>query len=101
MGPEIGPGMKIGKKTLPKNRKSGGILFLGLFFLLVFIQGRPKHNHNHNFPKMFASDATPKWHWMTHQMKNLYGFSVFHCVGRGIWCVIWGYPKNEKWGPAR
>ena len=32
------------------------------------------------FQKSFASDATPKRHLMAHQMKNLCGFSVFHCV---------------------
>ena len=39
-----------------------------------FCQGRPKHNHNHNLPKSFASDATPKWHLMAHQMKNSFWF---------------------------
>ena len=29
------------------------------------------------FEKSFASDATPKRHLMAHQMKNLFGFSVF------------------------
>ena len=57
-------------------------------------QGRPKHNHNHNFPKSFASDATPKRHLMAHQMKNLCGFSVFHGIEMGIWCVIRGYPQK-------
>ena len=32
------------------------------------------------FQKSFASDATPKWHLVAHQMKDLCGFSVFHCV---------------------
>ena len=44
-------------------------------------RGWPKHNHNQEiFQKSFASDATPKRHLMAHQMKNLCGFSVFHCV---------------------
>ena len=68
---------------------------------LNFNQGRPKHNHNHNFPKKFCI-------WC-HTKTALDGISDeislwFLCVPlcrRGIWCVIRGYPKNEKWGSMR
>ena len=83
--------------------------FLGTLSLARIDQGRPKHNHNHNFQKKVCiwchiTDATSKLHLMTHRMKDLCIFSVFHCAEgcrRGIWCVIRGYPQNEKWGPAR
>ena len=35
---------------------------------------------------------------MAHQMKNLCGFSVFHCV-EGAFGASSGYPNNEQWGP--
>ena len=62
-------------------------------------QGLPKHNHNHNFPKKFASDATPKRHLMTHQMKNLCGFSVFHCVEGAFGASSGGTPKMKNGAP--
>ena len=36
----------------------------------------------------------------TSDEKSLWFLCVPLCR-RGIWCVIRGYPKNEKWGPAR
>ena len=38
--------------------------------------------------------------WCTSDEKSLWFLCVPLCT-RGIWCVIRGYPKNEKWGPAR
>ena len=62
-------------------------------------QGRPKHNHNHNLTKSFASDATPKRHLMAHQMKNLCGFSAFHCVEGAFGASSGGYPKMKNGAP--
>ena len=62
-------------------------------------QGRPKHNHNHNFQKSFASGATPKWHLMPHQMKNLRGFSVFHCAEGAFGASSGGTPKMKNGAP--
>ena len=45
------------------------------------------------FQKSFASDATPKRHLMTHRMKNLCLFSVFHCV-EGHWVRHPGVPPK-------
>ena len=46
----------------------------------------------------FASDVASKRHLMTHQMKNLCAFSVFHSVG-GAWCKKKpGAPQNWKKG---
>ena len=65
-------------------------------------QERPKHNHNHNFPKTFASDATPKRHLMAYQMKNLCGFSVFHCIEGAFGAsFIWGGTPKMKNGAPR
>ena len=49
------------------------------------------------FQKSFASDATPKRHLMAHQMKNLCGFSVFHCV-EGQLVRHPGVPRKWKMG---
>ena len=38
---------------------------------------------------------------MTHRMKNLCVFSVFHLCRRGIWCGIPQHQENEKWGRRR
>ena len=65
----------------------------------VEARGRPKHNHNQNLPKKFASDATPKWHLMAHQMKNLCGFSVFHCVEGAFGASSGGTPKMKNGAP--
>ena len=45
-------------------------------------QGRPKHNHNHNFLQKRVLHLMPhqKRNVMAHQMKHLCGFSVLHCV---------------------
>ena len=62
-------------------------------------QGRPKHNHNHNFPKKFCIWCHTKTAFDdTSDEKSLWFLCVPLCR-RGIWCVIRGYPKNEKWGP--
>ena len=63
------------------------------FALDPMFQERPKHNHDHNFQKSFVSDATPKWRLMAHQMKNLCGFSVFHCVEGACGASSGGTPK--------
>ena len=46
------------------------------------------------FQKSFASDATPKRHLMTYQMKNLCGFSMFHCVEGAFGASSGGIPTN-------
>ena len=51
------------------------------------------------FQKMFASDATPKRHLMAHQMKNLCGFSVFHCVEGAFGASSGGTPKMKNGAP--
>ena len=51
--------------------------------------------------KSFASDAHTKTAFDdTSDEKSLWFLCVPLCR-RGIWCVIRGYPKNEKRGPAR
>ena len=49
--------------------------------------------------KSFASDATPKRHLMAHQMKNLCGFSVFHCVEGAFGVSSGGVPKMKNGAP--
>ena len=51
------------------------------------------------FQKSFASDATPKRHLMTHQMKNLCGFSVFNCVEGAFGASSGGTPKMKNGAP--
>ena len=51
------------------------------------------------FQEGFASDATPKRNLMADQMKNLCGFSVFHCVEGAFGASSGGTPKDEKGGP--
>ena len=51
------------------------------------------------FKKSFASDATPKRHLMAHQMKNLCGFSVFHCVEGPFGASSGGTPKIKNGAP--
>ena len=71
----------------------------GLQTLLVSFRDGPNTTTTQ---KSFASDATSKRHLRTHQMKNLYVFSVFHCVEgcrRGTWCVIRGTPKMKNGAP--
>ena len=51
------------------------------------------------FQKSFASDATPKRHLMTHQMKNLCAFSVFHCVEGAFGASSGGTPKMKNGAP--
>ena len=52
------------------------------------------------FQKSFvASAATPKRHLMAHQMKNLFGFSVFHCVERAFGASSGGTPKMKNGAP--
>ena len=51
------------------------------------------------FQKSFASDATPKRHLMAHQMKNLCGFSVFHCVEGAFGASSGGTPKMKNGAP--
>ena len=36
---------------------------------------------------------------MTHQMKNLCGFSVFHCVEGAFGASSWGTPKMKNGAP--
>ena len=48
------------------------------------------------FQKSFASDATPKRRLMAHQMKNLCGFSVFHCVEGAFDASCGGTPKMKN-----
>ena len=48
------------------------------------------------FQKRFASGATPKRHLMAHQMKNLCGFSVFHCVEGAFGASSGGTPKMKN-----
>ena len=60
-----------------------------------------KHNHNHNFPKTFCIWCRTKTAFDdTSDEKSLWFLCVPLCR-RGIWCVIRGYPKNEKLCPAR
>ena len=72
-------------------------------FDLIKVQGRPKHNHNHNSPppqkRKIASDATPKRHLMAHQMKNLCGFFVFHCVEGAFGASSGGTPQMKNGAP--
>ena len=49
--------------------------------------------------KSFASDVTPKRHLMAHQMKNLCGFSVFHCVEGAFGASSGGTPTMKKGAP--
>ena len=51
------------------------------------------------FQKSFASDATPKRRLMAHQMKNLCGFSVFHCVEGAFGASSGGTPKMKNAAP--
>ena len=51
------------------------------------------------FQKSFASDATPKRHLMAHQMRNLCGFSVFHCAEGAIGASFRGTPKMKNGAP--
>ena len=65
----------------------------------VIPQGRPNHNHNHNLPKKFCIWCHTKTAFDgTSDEKSLWFLCVPLCR-RDIWCVIQGYPKNEKWGP--
>ena len=52
------------------------------------------------FQKSFASDAIPKRHSMAHQMKNLGGFSVLHCVEGAFGASSGGTPQMKN-GPPR
>ena len=62
-------------------------------------QGRPKHNHNHNFPRKFCIWCHTKTAFvMAHQMKNICGFSVFHCV-EGHLVRHPGVSQKRKMGP--
>ena len=60
------------------------------------------------FQKSFACDATPKRHLVAHEMKNPFGFSVFHCVevsfgasSGGTPIMKNGAPRDEKNGRGR
>ena len=55
----------------------------------------------HNLPKKFCIWCHTKRNLMTHQMKNLCGFSVFHCLEGPFGASSGGTPKMKKWGPAR
>ena len=67
--------------------------------VLIQFQGWPRHNHNHNLPKTFCIGCHTKTAFDgTSDEKSLLFVFVPLCR-RGIWCVIRGYPKHEKWGP--
>ena len=51
------------------------------------------------FQKSFASDATPKRRLMAHQMNNLCGLSVFHCVEGAFGASSGGTPKMKHGAP--
>ena len=65
---------------------------------MIIIRDDPNTTTTIIFHKSFASDATSKRHLMTHQMKNLCGFSVFHCVEGAFGASSGGTPKR-KMGP--
>ena len=71
------------------------------YFQEMLVRDGPNTTTTIIFKKKIASDATPKQHLMEHQMKNLFGFSVFHCVEGAFGASSGGTPKIEKWGPAR
>ena len=75
-------------------------IFLYVFF--VYLRDGPTTTTTTTiiFQKSFASDATPKQHLMAHQMKNLCGFSVFHCVEGAFGASSGGTPEM-KMGPPR
>ena len=49
--------------------------------------------------KISKSDAAPKWNLMAHQMKNLCGFSVFHCIEGAFGVSSGGTPKMKNGAP--
>ena len=51
------------------------------------------------FQKSFASDATPKRHLMAHQIQNLCGFSMLHCVEGAFGASSGGTPKLKNGVP--
>ena len=65
---------------------------------LPMIRDGPTTTTTMIFQKSFAS-ATPKWHLMAHQMKNLCGFSVFHCVEGAFGASSGGSPKMKNGAP--
>ena len=65
-----------------------------------FVRDGPDTTTTIIFPKSFASDATPKRHLVAHQMTNLCGFSVFHCVEGTFGASSGGIPKMKN-GAAR
>ena len=89
-----------------------GARYSNLWFLGSNFQGRPKHNHNHNFsrkhlmPHQNGIFFKRVLHLMPHQNsiydtsdeKSLWFLCVPRCR-RGIWCVIRGTPKMKNGAP--
>ena len=67
---------------------------------LLQVRDGPNTTTTVMFQKCFASDATPKRHLMAHQMKNLYGSSVFHYL-EGAFGVASGDTPRMKNGTPR
>ena len=67
---------------------------------LHFVRDGPTTTTTNIFQRGFASDATPKRHFlMAHQMKDLCGFSVFHCVEGAFGASSGGTPKMKNGAP--
>ena len=64
--------------------------------LLERIRDGPNTTTTINLKNNFGFDAAPKRHVMAHQMKNLCGFSVFHCAEGAFGASSGGTPKMKN-----
>ena len=64
-----------------------------------YIRDGPTTTTTTIFRESFASDATPNRHLMAHQMKNLRGFSGFHCVEGAFGASSGGTPEMKNGAP--
>ena len=62
-------------------------------------QGRPKHNHNHNFPKQFCIRCHIKTAFDDTSDENISVFFVFHCVERAFGAASGVTPKTKNGAP--
>ena len=68
-------------------------------FYRTFLRDGPNTTTTMIFQKSIASDAASKPRLMAHQMKNLCGFSVFHCVEGAFGAPSGGNPKMKSGEP--
>ena len=63
--------------------------------------GRPKNSSSYHQPSRPPLDALLQTAFDGTSDEQFLWFLCVPLCGRGIWCVIRGYPQNAKWGPAR